>query len=93
MIIGSLEIKLYAPWVSSLKEKRMVVKSIIAKTQNKFNVSIAEVAEQDTLQTIILGIACVAGSIRQVDSILDQVINFIGNNTEADILDLLREIR
>ncbi len=93
MIIGTAEIKLYAPWVFSLKEKRMVVKSIIAKAQNKFNISIAEVGEQDTLQTIILGIACVAGTVRQSDSIIDHVINFIESNTEAEILDIQRETR
>ena len=93
MIIGTAEIKLYVPWVFSLKEKRMVVKSIIAKAQNKFNISIAEVGEQDTLQTIILGIACVAGTVRQSDSIIDHVINFIESNTEAEILDIQRETR
>ncbi len=93
MIIGTAEIKLYASWVSSLKEKRMVVKSIIAKTQHKFNVSIAEVAEQDTLQSIVLGIACVTGTVRQADSILHHVIEFIEDNTEAEILDILREFR
>ena len=93
MIVGTLELKLYAPWVSSLKEKRMVVKSIIAKTKNKFNVSIAEVDEQDTHQTIILGIACVAGTVSQSDSILDHVIAFIENSSEAEILNIEREIR
>ena len=93
MIIGTLELKLHAPWVSSLKEKRMVVKSIIAKTKNKFNVSIAEVDEQDTHQTIILGIACVAGTVSQSDSILDHVITFIENSSEAEILNIEREIR
>ncbi|MBP2665309.1 MAG: hypothetical protein H6Q76_289 [Firmicutes bacterium] len=93
MIIGTLELKLHAPWVSSLKEKRMVVKSIIAKTKNKFNVSIAEVDEQDTHQTIILGIACVAGTVSQSDSILDHVIAFIDNSSEAEIVHVEREIR
>ena len=93
MIIGTAVIKMYAPWVSSLKEKRMVVKSIIAKTQHKFNVAIAEVEEQDTYQTIVIGIACVTGTVSHSDSILDQVITFIENNTEAEILDIEREIR
>ena len=71
----------------------MVVKSIIAKTKNKFNVSIAEVGEQDTHQTIMLGIACVAGTVSQSDSILDNVLKFIESNTEAEMLDIWREIR
>jgi len=70
MIIGTATIKLYVPLVHSLKEKRMIVKSVIAKIQNKFNVSIAEVSEQDRLQTIILGIACITNTVRQSDSII-----------------------
>ena len=93
MIVGTLEVKLYAPWVTSLKEKRMVVKSVVGKIKNKFNVSIAEVEEQDTHQTIILGIACVAGSVSQSDSILDHVINFIESSSEAEIVNIEREIR
>lgn len=93
MIIGAATIKLYAPCVHSLKEKRMVVKSIIAKVQNKFNISIAEVDEQDIHQTIILGMACVAGTVALSDSILNKVISFIENTSEAEILDIQREIR
>ena len=81
MIIGTAQIKLYAPWVFSLKEKRMIVKSIIAKTKNKFNIS------------IVLGLACVTESVAQADSIVDTVIGFIEANTEAEILDIQREIR
>jgi len=69
VIIGSAEIKLCASWVLSLREKRMVVKSMIAKTQNKFNVSIAGVKEQDTFKTVVLGIAWVTSTVRQADSI------------------------
>lgn len=47
MIIEAATVKLYASWVHSLKEKRMVVKSIISKTRNKFNVSISEADAQD----------------------------------------------
>lgn len=93
MIIESATIKLYAPWVHSLKEKRMVVKSLIAKVQNKFNISISEVDEQNIHQTIIIGMACVAGTVALADSIIDRVTNFIENNTEAEILDIQREIR
>jgi uncharacterized protein YlxP (DUF503 family) len=93
MIIGAVTIRLYAPWVHSLKEKRMVVKSIIAKLQNKFNVSIAEVDEQDTHQTIVLGIAYVAGTVTLAYSVIDKVIDFIESNTEAEVMDVQREIR
>ncbi len=93
MIVGAAEIKLHAPWVSSLKEKRMVVKSIIGKVRNRFNVSIAEIAEQDTHQTIILGLAWVAGTVSQADSIVDHVLGFIESNSEAEIIEVQREMR
>lgn len=93
MMIGTLEIKLYAPWVHSLKEKRMIVKSLIAKIRNRFNVSVAEVSDQDIHQSIILGFACVAANNALADSIMDHVISFIEENTEAEILQVNREIR
>ena len=93
MIIGVATVKLYAPWVHSLKEKRMVVKSIVSKVQNKFNVSISEIDAQDIHQTIILGVACVADAVKIVDRMIDTVITFIENHTEAEILEIQREIR
>lgn len=93
MIIGTAQIKLYAPWVSSLKDKRMIVKSMMAKTRHKFNIAIAEVEEQDTHQMIVLGIACVTGSTSHADSILDHVITFIEDHTEAEIISIDRENR
>lgn len=85
MIIGTARIKLSAPWCHSLKEKRMVVKSIINKIKHRFNVSIAEVDAQDFHQTIVLGIACVTNSTRHVNSELQNIIDFIDNNFEANI--------
>jgi uncharacterized protein YlxP (DUF503 family) len=92
MIVGTIKIKLYAPWVHSLKDKRMTVKSICNKVRNKYNVSIAEVAEQDTHQTIVLGLACVTNERSLTDSIIDGVLNFIEANTEAEIIHIEREI-
>jgi len=93
MIIGVIKIKLYAPWVHSLKDKRMVVQSLIAKVRSKFNVSIAEFEEQDTHQTVMLGISCVSCTVALADSIIDRVIEFIENNTDAEIVKIAREIR
>jgi uncharacterized protein YlxP (DUF503 family) len=93
MIIAAAEVKLYAPGVHSLKEKRMIVKSVIAKVQNKYRVSIAETDENDVHQTIVLGIACVAGNTAQGNSILDHVLNEIDASAEAEITEIQREVR
>lgn len=92
MMVGTTVIKLYAPWVHSLKEKRMEVKRLIDRAKNKFNISIAEVEEMDLHQSIVLGVACVANNNKQVNSILNEVINFIETNTEAELVDISVEI-
>ena len=93
MLVGTAIIQLRAAGVVSLKEKRMIVKSILGRVQNKFNVSIAEIAKQDMHQAIVLGLAFVAASTAQADSITDHVLDFIEENTEAEIIDVVREIR
>lgn len=92
MVTGTAKITMYAPWVHSLKEKRMIVKSVCAKVRNKFNVSISEVEEQDTHQSIVLGLACVTGDAAFADSVIDHVLNFIEEITEAEIVDVKREL-
>lgn len=91
MKILLLKITLRASWVHSLKEKRMVVKSIIQKLKNKFNASVAEVAEQDIHQIIVIGIAAVCGTSAQVDSTMENIINFIEDNTDAELIDIQRD--
>jgi uncharacterized protein YlxP (DUF503 family) len=93
MLIGTAQITIFAPWVHSLKEKRMVVRSICAKVRNKFNVSIAEVDAQDLHQRIVLGFACIAGDAAMADSMIDNILNFIENNSEGEIIDILKELR
>ncbi len=92
MHIAVLTVTLYAPFVHTLKEKRMVVKSLLAKL-SKFNVSAAESDAQDVHQTAVLTIAAVAASTAQADSIMDTVLNFIEANTEAQVTSVEREIR
>lgn len=93
MIVSSLTVKLYAPQCHSLKDKRMIVKSLVQRARNKFNISIAEVDQQDYYQTIVIGAACVSGSRTQANAVLDEVMRFIEENTEAEIVDYLYEER
>ncbi|QAT43853.1 DUF503 domain-containing protein [Aminipila luticellarii] len=92
MIVGTMLIELHAPWVHSLKEKRMIVKSICGKAGNKFNISIAEVDKQDRHQAIVLGISCVTDEMAHANSILDNVLNFIEEHTEAEVISVYREL-
>ena len=93
MIIAAMTFRLHAPWVHSLKEKRMIVKSIIAQLQNRFHVSAAEIDEQDTHQNIVIGIAAIVPHNAMADSLMDEITTFVESNTEAEILEEAREIR
>jgi len=93
MIIAAITFRLHAPWVHSLKEKRMVVKSLVAQLQNRFHVSAAEIDEQDTHQIIVIGAAAIVPHNAIADSLMDEISTFVEENTEAEILDELREIR
>ena len=88
MRVLNLKITLRASWVHSLKEKRMVVKSIVRRLKNKFNVSVGEVDEQDIHQIIVIGISAVCGDQKQVDSTLENLIDFVEENTDAEIINI-----
>ena len=92
MIIGTGKICLYVNWVHSLKEKRMILRSTIAKVKNKYNVSIAEIEDQDLHQSIVLGIACVSNETRHANSMIQNVLNYIEDSTEAIVEKVEMEI-
>ncbi len=80
MIVGVARITLELPAAHSLKEKRSVVKSLLARLQNRFNVSAAEIAAQDTWGIAVIGITCVSTSGRHADEMLASAIRFIEQN-------------
>lgn len=92
MIIGTCKIYFRANWVSSLKEKRMILKSIINKVRHRFNVSIAEIEMQDSHQNGVIGFACVTQETQHADQMIQNIINYIENNIEAEIYDIEIEI-
>ena len=93
MIIAVMTFRLHAPWVHSLKEKRMIVKSLIAQLQNRFHVSAAEIDEQDTHQIIVIGVAAVVPHNAMADSLMDEISQFVETATDAQIIEETREIR
>jgi uncharacterized protein YlxP (DUF503 family) len=80
MNTGVCKIKLHIPGSQSLKDKRRIVKSIISKLRNQYNISIAEVDDQDLWQLTTLGISCVSNNGQHIDETITRIINFIGQN-------------
>ena len=93
LMVVVMRFRLRASWVHSLKEKRMIVKSLIARLQNRFHVSAAEVDEQDTHQIIDIGVAAIVPHNALVDSLMEEISHFVEENCEAEIIDEDREIR
>jgi len=76
-----------------LKGKRQVIKSITARVENKFNVSVAEVDDNDSWQLATLGIACVSNDKRHTNEVLSRVVAFVnGGRFEVEVLDYSMEI-
>ena len=80
MNVGVCQIQLRLPENHSLKGKRQVTKSIITRLQNKFNVSVAEIDDQDLWQLATLGMACVSNHRRHADESLANVVKFVIQN-------------
>jgi uncharacterized protein YlxP (DUF503 family) len=80
MHVSVCQMELRLPENHSLKGKRQVIKSIITLLQNKFNVSVAEVDNQDLWQLATLGIACVSNHRRHADETLANVVKFVIQN-------------
>jgi uncharacterized protein YlxP (DUF503 family) len=89
--IGIARITLFIDKSHSLKEKRMVVRRIKDLVHDKFNASIAEVAENDLWQRAVLGVALCGNERRFVESALDEVIGFVRG--KAEVTDVERELQ
>ena len=88
MVIGLCTIELHLPASNSLKDKRSVLKSVIRRIRNEFNVSIAEVDDQDVWRSAVLGVVTVSNDRAYAHGLLTRVVNWIERNRlDADLVD------
>lgn len=90
-MVGVLNIKLYFDEVFSLKEKRQIVKSILERLRNRFNVSCAETDLNDVWKNAVITIAYVSNSSSHVDEVLSKVVNFVENDGRCVVEDYSTE--
>ncbi len=96
MVVGILRIDLYMDGNRSLKDKRQTLKSLIHRAKSRFNnISIAEVDSNDLWQKATVGISYVSNEKRHVNSVMDQVADFINStglvqmgNKELEIINI-----
>lgn len=92
MIIGSCIVELMIYDADSLKEKRHVMKSLIARLQSKFNVSVAEVGLNDKWRLGLLGFACVTNDTVHANKMVSNILNFIERDDRVEIINTEIEI-
>jgi len=93
MNIGVCKVRLRLPENQTLKGKRQILKSITERVKNRYNVSIAEVDDQELWQLVTLGITCVSTSAQHANQVLSKVVDFIEKSRfDVELLDYEIEI-
>ncbi len=90
--LGICKIALRMPEVSSLKGKRQIVKKIVERTKNRFNVSGAEVGSLNNCREAVLCFVTAGNEGAFVNSVADKVLAFIENTCLAEISDFEIEV-
>jgi len=86
MHVESAKLTFHIPHAASLKDKRQVRHSLIDKTRQRFNASVAEVDTQDMHQTLTVGVAVVSGEAAHARRSLDEVIRFMEEHADAELI-------
>jgi uncharacterized protein YlxP (DUF503 family) len=92
MVIGTCSIQLYFSESGSLKRKRQFIKRIKDRVRNKFNVSIAEIKDNELWQRTTLGVSTIANDKRFINEILSKVVQLIQGENGVEVLDYQIEI-
>ncbi len=92
MFIGVCTFEVHVPESGSLKTKRHSIRSLKDRIRNKFNVSVAEVEDNDLWQKASLAVAAVSNDKSHLNTTLDHVLNMVRSVPEIDLLEYHIEI-
>lgn len=93
MLIGVCRLTFRLPGNDSLKGKRQVSRSVIARLQQKFNMAAAEVDGVDMHQTLVIGFACVSNRAGHADEMLDAAVQYVEHmHVDAELVDVERDV-
>ena len=90
MYVGTLSFDLLLGDVRSLKQKRSVVRPIVAELHRKYAVSVAEVGDQDLLRRATIGLAVISGDARHATDVLDECERLVAARPEVELLSVRR---
>ncbi|MGW7056825.1 DUF503 domain-containing protein [Streptomyces sp. NPDC054887] len=92
MYVGTLSFDLLLGDVRSLKEKRSVVRPIVAELHRRFAVSVAEVGDQDVYRRVEIGLAVVSGDTGHLSEVLDRCERMVAARPEVELLSVRRRL-
>ncbi|MBI4278586.1 MAG: DUF503 domain-containing protein [Armatimonadetes bacterium] len=93
MVVGLLCIELSLPGANSLKEKRRVLKSLIDRVHNQFNVAAAEVDHQDQWRRATVAVACVSEGSQHASQVLSRVMSAVDRQGGVVVMDYSIQMR
>ncbi len=86
MIIGVCRVEMFLSSPNTLKEKRSVLKGMLTKFRNKYNVSVAEIENQDKWQRTTIAVVCVGNDSQFINKVTGQIINEFENFKDGHII-------
>ncbi len=93
MIVGVLRVQLSLPGSSSLKDKRRLLKSLLDRLHQNFNVSAAEIDHQDNRRRAEVGVSCVSSQTAHANSVLSKVLAVVEREPELVVTGVELEMR
>ena len=91
MVVGIVALHLYIPGAHSLKERRRALRSLKDRLRTQYNVSVAEVDDQERWQTADLGICAVGSDRAYVEGLLDKVIGLAKADRHVEVMSSRKE--
>ena len=92
MFIAILTLDLHIHEAASLKEKRMVVNSVLDRIRARFNVSAAQLDQHDRWQSATLGVAAISNDRRTAETVLNHVRDLVETETRCDVTHCRTEV-
>ncbi|KAA9161558.1 DUF503 family protein [Amycolatopsis acidicola] len=92
MFVGAYEFDVLLGDVRSLKQKRSVVRPLVAELRKRFEVSVAEAGHQDLHRRALIGVAVVAADGDHVRDVLDECERLVAGRPELELLSARRRL-
>ncbi|RQD69670.1 MAG: DUF503 domain-containing protein [Tindallia sp. MSAO_Bac2] len=92
MKVGICSFKMIMYEGGSLKEKRMIVRSLIQRIRSRYNVSISEVADHEKWKLATIGFCCISNEKQHVERTMQEVIRFAEADGRMELMDIETEI-